>query len=125
MITAASGVPGAQKGIMMLSLGIPSVLVVLAVLVVSLIAASGVAAVTRGWVLPWNRRRVHRVRLYGWGQLGVALGLCCQVLFGLMIGDPGVRALMTLTGGVLLLTGIIVMMVSQRPGAHRQGGGTP
>ncbi|MBL3665146.1 hypothetical protein JL475_03755 [Streptomyces sp. M2CJ-2] len=110
---------------MELYLDIPFVLAVLAVLVASLIAASGVAAVTRGWVLPVNRPRVHRVRLYGWGQLGVAFGLCCQVLFGLMISNPGIRSLVTLTGSGLLLSGIIVMMVSQRPGANRQGSGTP
>ncbi|MFE9920725.1 hypothetical protein ACFYQA_03870 [Streptomyces sp. NPDC005774] len=110
---------------MMLYLDIPSVLAVLAVLVASLIAASGVAAVTRGWVLPWNRRRVYRVRLYGWGQLVLAFGLCCQVLFGLVISNLGIRSLVTLTGVGLLLTGLIVMTVSQRPGANRQGSGTP
>ncbi|WP_406261553.1 hypothetical protein [Streptomyces nigra] len=37
-----------------------------------LIAASGLAAVTSGWVLPMNRRHVRTPRLYGWGQLVVA-----------------------------------------------------
>jgi hypothetical protein len=39
-------------------------------------AATGVAAVTRGWMLPMNRRRVHAPRVYGWGQLMVAFALC-------------------------------------------------
>ncbi|WP_406726803.1 hypothetical protein WJ438_22320 [Streptomyces sp. GD-15H] len=104
---------------MRLYLAIPSVVMAL------LIAASGLAAVTRGWVLPWNRRSVRRVRLYGWGQLVMAFGLCCQVLFGLVITGPGIREWGAPSGIALLLTGIIVMMVSQRPGANRQGSGMP
>ncbi|MEV0689618.1 hypothetical protein [Streptomyces sp. NPDC050388] len=103
---------------MRLYLAIPSVVVAL------LLTASGVAAITRGWVLPWNRRHVRRVRLYGWGQLVAAFGLCCQVVFGLVIGGIGVRQSGALTGSGLLLTGLIVMMVSQR-GSNRQGSGTP
>ncbi|MEU2909833.1 hypothetical protein ACFYM3_10945 [Streptomyces massasporeus] len=90
-----------------------------------LIAASGVAAVTQGWVLPWNRRSVRRVCLYGWGQLVMAFGLCCQVLFGLVITGPGVRVWGAMSGIALLLVGIIVMMVSQLPGGYRQGRGMP
>ncbi|MEU6522429.1 hypothetical protein ABZ892_06130 [Streptomyces sp. NPDC046924] len=101
-----------------LYLAIPSVVVAL------LIAASGVAAVTRGWVLPWNRRRVRRVRLYGWGQLVMASGLCCQVVFGLVIRGPSVRAWGAMSGIALLMTGCIVMMVSQF-GGGRQGSGKP
>lgn len=101
----------------MLYLAIPLVLLAL------LIAASGVAAVTRGWVLPTNRKAVHRPRLYGWGQLTVAFALCCQALFGLLISAPGTRQWGTLTGSALLLAGLIVMMVSQRKGGHRRGSG--
>ncbi|WP_432044074.1 hypothetical protein [Streptomyces cadmiisoli] len=104
---------------MWLYLAVPFVLVAL------LIAASGVAAITRGWVLPWNRRHIRRVRLYGWGQLIVAVGLCWQVVFGLLVSGIGVRQFMTLTGSGLLLAGLIVMMVSQRPGANRPGSGMP
>ncbi|MEU1692766.1 hypothetical protein ABZ590_14985 [Streptomyces hirsutus] len=104
---------------MRLYLAIPSVVVAL------LIAASGVAAVTRGWVLPWNRRSVRRVRLYGWGQLVMASGLCCQVVFGLVISGPRVREWGAMSGIVLLLTGCIVMMVSQYTGRNRQGSGMP
>ena len=66
-------------------------LVALSGLVAVLFAASGVAAITRGWVPYWNRRYVRRARLHGWGQLAVALGLCCQVVFGLVIREIGVR----------------------------------
>ncbi|MFE7232004.1 hypothetical protein ACWCRF_17940 [Streptomyces sp. NPDC002405] len=100
---------------MKLYLAVPSVLVAL------LIAASGVAAVTRGWVLPWNRRSVGRVRLYGWGQLVVAFGLCWQVVFGLVISWPGVQEWEA--GIALMLIGFIVMAVGQYTGGNRQGSG--
>ncbi|MET8217059.1 hypothetical protein ACFYRD_20490 [Streptomyces hirsutus] len=104
---------------MRLYLAIPSVVVAL------LFAALGVAAITRGWVLPWNRRHVRRVRLYGWGQLVAAVGLCCQVVFGLVISGIGIRQWGTMTGSVLLVTGLIVMVVGQRLGGKRQVSGTP
>ncbi|CAM5437199.1 hypothetical protein [Streptomyces canarius] len=56
------------------------------VLLALLIAASGVAAVTSGWVLPMNRRHVRAPRTYGWGQLAVAFALCWQLVFGLLTG---------------------------------------
>ncbi|MGX4694787.1 hypothetical protein [Streptomyces sp. JNUCC 63] len=95
------------------------------VLLALLIAASGIAAVTRGWVLPWNRRSVRRVRLYGWGQLMLAFALCWQVVFGLVISGPDIREWGAASGIALLLTGIIVMIVSQHTGRNRQGTGTP
>ncbi|MER5844625.1 hypothetical protein ABT099_30925 [Streptomyces prasinus] len=103
---------------MHLYIAIPGVLLAL------LFAASGVAGIMRGWVLPWNRRRVHRVRLFGWGQLVAGFGLCWQMVFGLLISDVGIRQ-WALFGNGLLLAGIIVMGVSQRAGGKRQGSGTP
>ncbi|MFI1833554.1 hypothetical protein [Streptomyces olivaceoviridis] len=95
------------------------------VLLALLIAASGVAAVTRGWVLPMNRRHVRALRTYGWGQLVVAFALCWQLVFGLLIGDSGARPSGTLIGAVLLLAGLLVMMVGQVSGGDRRGGGRP
>ncbi|MER7690838.1 hypothetical protein [Streptomyces sp. NPDC097610] len=100
-------------------------LVVPMVLVALLIAASGVAAVSRGWVLPTNRRPVRRPRLYGWGQLMVAFALCWQMVFLLVLRGPGTRQWGTLTGSALLLTGLIVMMVSHHTDGNRRGSGTP
>lgn len=99
---------------MRLYLGIPAILVAL------LIAASGIAALTRGWVLPTNRKHVTRPQLYGWGQLVVAIALCCQAAFGLMTNDLGTRQWGTLVGSVLMVTGILVTAVSQRTTGHRQ-----
>ncbi|MFG2368195.1 hypothetical protein ACGFY3_42315 [Streptomyces mirabilis] len=104
---------------MKLYLAVPLVLLAL------LIAASGLAAVTSGWVLPMNRRHVRAPRIYGWGQLVVAFALCWQLVFGLMISDSDVRPLGTLIGAAILLAGLIVMMVSQLAGGNRMGGGTP
>ncbi|MFF7967900.1 hypothetical protein ACFZC3_21430 [Streptomyces sp. NPDC007903] len=95
------------------------------VLLALLIAASGVAAVAGGWVLPVNRRRVRAPRIHGWGQLVVAFALCWQLVFGLMIGDSEVRPSGTLIGATILLGGVIVMMVSQLAGGNRKRGGTP
>ncbi|MFD9006697.1 hypothetical protein ACFV0T_38120 [Streptomyces sp. NPDC059582] len=88
-----------------------------------LVAAAGFAAVTRGWVLPMNRRRVRSPRLYGWGQLVVAFALCWQLVFGMLMSDPGTRMLGTLSGGVMLLAGVIVMMAGQLTRGGRRGGG--
>ncbi|OKJ93436.1 hypothetical protein AMK26_33570 [Streptomyces sp. CB03234] len=101
---------------MQLHLAVPVVLLAL------LLAASGVAAVSRGWVLPTNRRQVRRPRLYGTGQLILALALCLQVVPLLVLRHSGIRQLGTLFGNVLLLTGIMVMMASHRTGRDRQGG---
>nr|WP_206327835.1 hypothetical protein [Streptomyces sp. S3(2020)] len=90
-----------------------------------LVAASGVAAVARGWVLPMNRHRVRAPRIYGWGQLVVAFALGCQLVFGLVIGDSGARPLGTLVGSAILVAGLVVMMAGQLVGGDRKRGGTP
>ncbi|AYG78135.1 hypothetical protein DWB77_06683 [Streptomyces hundungensis] len=120
MITLASGVgPTLQGATVKLYLAIPLVLMAL------LIAASGIAAVSRGWVLPMNRRHVRAPQLYGWGQLVVAFALCWQLVFGLVISDSGTRPTGTLIGGVILLVGLVVMMVGQLAGGNGKGRNTP
>ncbi|MFI7360495.1 hypothetical protein ACIBTP_42200 [Streptomyces avidinii] len=76
-------------------------------------------------MLPTNRKHVRRPQLYGWGQLVIVIALCCQAVFGLMIDDLGARQWGTLTGSVLMVTGIIVIAVSQRTPGHRQRGSAP
>ncbi|MEU8620208.1 hypothetical protein [Streptomyces sp. NPDC048623] len=92
---------------MNLYLAIPLVLAAL------LFVASGIAAVTRGWVLPMNRRHVRNTRVYGWGQLVVAFAFCWQLVFGLVISDSAAKASGTVIGGVLLLAGLVTMLVGQ------------
>lgn len=94
------------------------------VLVALLVAASGVAAVTRGWVPPVARRHVRTPKSYGWGQLVMAFALCWQPAFGLLSGESEARPSITLIGGVILLAGMAVMMVGQFSGCDREGGGT-
>ncbi|MFF4826483.1 hypothetical protein ACFY20_26320 [Streptomyces sp. NPDC001312] len=100
----------------------------------SLFAVSGVLGITRGWVFLNVRgrvtygRRVRRVRLYGWGQLVVAFGLCWQAVFGWVPSDPDTLELEFRPWGIasgmaVVLTGLIVMLVSQYAGRNRQGGG--
>ncbi|MEV6330639.1 hypothetical protein [Streptomyces sp. NPDC051909] len=101
---------------MKLYLAIPIVLAAL------LFTASGLAAVTRGWVLPMNRRHVRNTRVYGWGQLVVAFAFCWQVVFGLVISSSGARASGTVIGGVLLLAGLVTMLVGQLADGARKGG---
>ncbi|MFE4678800.1 hypothetical protein [Streptomyces sp. NPDC056723] len=95
------------------------------VLLALLIAASGIAGITRGWVLPTNRRPVHRPRLYGWSQLVGAFALCSQQFFVWVPSDPDTRQWGFLSGSALLLTSLIMMMLSHRAGGNRQGSGTP
>ncbi|MEU5976506.1 hypothetical protein [Streptomyces sp. NPDC047315] len=78
-----------------------------------LFAASGLAGVARGWVLPSNRRHVRNPRLYGWGQLAVAFALCWQAFFGLLVDDSDVRLWATLTGGLVLIAALAVMLMGQ------------
>lgn len=90
-------------------------------LVALLFAASGVAGITRGWVLPTSGRPVRRPRLYGWGQLLGAVGLCWHVVFWLVLSDAdtfesGIRQWEALSGIALVLTGLILMMVKPARG---------
>ena len=95
------------------------------VLLALLISASAVAAITRGWVLPWNRRRVHSPKVYGWGQLVVVLALCWQLVFDLAVSDSDAQPVGTLIGSGILIAGLVVMLVSQLARDSRKGDGTP
>ncbi|MGW6139351.1 hypothetical protein ACWFRM_03405 [Streptomyces sp. NPDC055144] len=100
-------------------------LVIPLALLALLVATSGVAAVTRGWVLPMNRRHVRAPRIYGWGQLVVAFALCWQPVFGSVISDSAARPLGTLIGSMILLAGVILMMVGQLARGNHKDGGKP
>ncbi|MFE0252654.1 hypothetical protein [Streptomyces sp. NPDC059010] len=57
--------------------------------------------------------------------LVVALALCRQLVFGLLISDSGARPTGTLIGGAFLLAGLVGMMTGQLAGGKRKGGGAP
>ncbi|MEV6027679.1 hypothetical protein [Streptomyces sp. NPDC052036] len=79
------------------------------VLVALLFAASGVAAITHGWVFPRWRRPVRRVRLYGSAQLVVAVAVCWQVVFATALDDSAWGESVSCA---LLLTVIVLMALS-------------
>lgn len=78
-------------------------------------AVGGVAAVRRGWVLPWLRPRTLRPRLWGYGVLLMSAFLAAQVVDGAVAGlHP---QLLVIGGGfVLFLIGSGLMLASQQPG---------
>ncbi|WP_030422025.1 hypothetical protein VM636_12420 [Streptomyces sp. SCSIO 75703] len=99
-------------------------------LVALLIGASGAAALTRGWLLPVNRRSVRRVRTHGWGQLVIALGLAwnavCALTLNRLATQGGPLWEWAALGGVaLLFAGLALLALSQFPGRERRGGDTP
>lgn len=79
-----------------------------------LIAASGVAAVARGWVPPMHRGFVRRVRLYGWGQLVFGLGLCLQAVSECVDDARGVWHWEGDATAGMVLVGICMVGLSQR-----------
>ncbi|MFB7513541.1 hypothetical protein [Streptomyces sp. NPDC056144] len=79
-----------------------------------LFAAGGVAALRTGWVLPWQRRHVHRVKLFGWAQLVIAAAFATKVATALF-ESPGADAGVGSASLVVLLAGFGLMVVAQRP----------
>ncbi|MFB0629125.1 hypothetical protein [Streptomyces sp. AB3(2024)] len=86
-----------------------------------LLAASGVATLSRGWLLPWQRRYIVRPRLLGWAQLLVAAALGVQ-LTGLLVVDPVYRPVVTMPGCAALLFGLVLTTRAQRPPRGRAMG---
>ncbi|MFF2197796.1 hypothetical protein [Streptomyces sp. NPDC058157] len=79
-----------------------------------LLAASGTAVLSRGWLLPRQRRHVLRPRLFGWAQLVMAGGLGTQ-LVGLLAVDPVYRPVVAMPGALALLLGLVLVVRAQRP----------
>jgi hypothetical protein len=87
-------------------------LVVLAELAVVVWLAAGVAAVTRGWIVPFVRKRVQRPKLWGYGALAGGTG---AGLFVLLVDQHGAAGNVALYGWGLMTAGVITMFKSQRP----------
>ena len=85
-----------------------------------LLAASGVATLSRGWLLPWQRRHIVRPRLFGWAQLLIAAALGVQ-LVGLLVVDSAYRSAVTMPGVVGLLFALVLSTRAQRPPRTRRG----
>ncbi|MEU7335763.1 hypothetical protein [Streptomyces sp. NPDC007074] len=87
-------------------------LVVVSVLVALLgvlVAAAGIAGITRGWVPARDRLSVRRPRLYGGGLLVAALGLGLMAADRVVFTDSGLVAIVT------VLFASLVLQVSRRP----------
>ncbi|MFJ2932640.1 hypothetical protein ACIO8G_07710 [Streptomyces sp. NPDC087219] len=90
---------------------VPSVLAVLLV-------AGGVAAVRSGWILPFQRRRVHRTELFGWAQLVMAVAFGAQAA-GLLLGEGEAGYVLGVVAMLALLGGLVLAIVAQRPTPDR------
>ncbi|MFF3618434.1 hypothetical protein [Streptomyces sp. NPDC002467] len=79
-----------------------------------LIAGSGGATLSRGWLFPWQRRHIVRPRLFGWAQLIIAAALGVE-LVGLLVVDSAYRSVVTMPGVVGLLFAMVLITRAQRP----------
>ncbi|MEU5045250.1 hypothetical protein [Streptomyces griseorubiginosus] len=93
------------------------VLMGLAVLAMTVVAAGGVAGITTGWVVPWGRPKVLRPRLWGYGSLVTAAGGTVWSVLGPMAGPPHLpSACVAWAGWVLFMAGLLIQSRSHRPG---------
>lgn len=93
------------------SLVVPSVLG-------ALLVAGGVAAIRNGWILPFQRRRVYRTRLFGWAQLVMAAAFAAQVA-GQLLDEGEARLVPGLVALFALLAGLVLAVLAQRPTPDR------
>ncbi|WP_424214076.1 hypothetical protein ACN20G_19495 [Streptomyces sp. BI20] len=92
------------------------------VLAALFLTGCGVAAATRGWVLPVSRRHVRDTRLHGMGLLLISSAMCWHAVFGTVVEDRGTREWFTLAGGAILVAGILVLGAAQHaPGRGARG----
>ncbi|KUO21788.1 hypothetical protein [Streptomyces dysideae] len=91
-------------------------LVTLAVLVVTAGAVMGVAAIRRGWVLPFGRRRVLRPKLWGYGMLVSSVGMTGYMSAGPLDLSLSAYATVAFTGLGVFFVGVILQLLAQRPG---------
>lgn len=91
-------------------------LVALAALAVSGLAAIGIAGITTGWVPPWGRHRVLRPKLWGYGALVGAVGMSLFMFLGPFRGPDAEMTPYAMTGLAVFLVGTVLQMAGQRPG---------
>ncbi|MFC4608189.1 hypothetical protein ACFO9E_10200 [Streptomyces maoxianensis] len=81
--------------------------------VAMLAAAEGIAAVRTGWVLPWQRSRVFRPRLWGYASLLIAACLALQTA-GAVWDGPEAHVLFSGLGVTGALIALAMMWVARR-----------
>ncbi|MCD2468563.1 hypothetical protein ACFCWD_09650 [Streptomyces sp. NPDC056374] len=84
----------------------------------ALLVAGGVAAIRNGWILPFQRRRVYRTRLFGWAQLVMAAAFAAQVA-GQLLDEGEARLVPGLVALFALLAGLVLAVLAQRPNPDR------
>ncbi|MFC9340443.1 hypothetical protein ACFT0G_18165 [Streptomyces sp. NPDC057020] len=84
----------------------------------ALLVAGGVAAIRNGWILPFQRRRVYRTRLFGWAQLVLAAAFAAQVA-GQLLDEGEARLVPGLVALFALLAGLVLAVLAQRPSPDR------
>ncbi|WP_406840007.1 hypothetical protein ACICHK_34710 [Streptomyces sp. AHU1] len=77
-------------------------------------AGGGIAALTRGWVLPRVRPVIERPRVYGWGVLLLALGMCLLAVSMMVFTDMMLTAGRTIAVAIMFV-GSQVVLKSRRP----------
>ncbi|WP_406055425.1 hypothetical protein OG462_06755 [Streptomyces sp. NBC_01077] len=83
-----------------------------------LFAISGVAVLRTGRLLPWQRRHVRRTGLFGRAQLVMAAAFAIQA-GGAFSGGPAARSGVGVFGGGVLLCGLVLLTLAQRPRPDR------
>lgn len=96
--------------------GVYGVLVWAAALVMAAVAAVGIVSVVTGWVPRWERRRVRRPRLWGYGALVSAGGMSVFVFLGPFDDTLSSRTVLTFAGLAVWALGAAVQMMARRPG---------
>ncbi|MEU6624293.1 hypothetical protein ABZ926_26430 [Streptomyces litmocidini] len=83
-----------------------------------LLLLGGAAALRSGWVVPWQRGHVHRIRLFGWAEVAMGSALALQASTALL-HDRGADSTVRLIGLGCLFAGLALLTVSQRPAWKR------
>ncbi|WP_351230050.1 hypothetical protein [Streptomyces sp. NPDC002133] len=76
---------------------------------------SGVAALGWGWLPPWQRRHTFRPHLVGWADLVFAAALVAQLVGGMLRDSGHIHSGVTAAGIVMMLCGILLTVLAQRP----------
>ncbi|WP_369034940.1 MULTISPECIES: hypothetical protein [Streptomyces] len=88
-----------------------------AALMASGLVVCGAVAVRTGWVLPWQRRRVVRPEMWGYGLMLFGAGLLVQMAYSAFDGPGSSETLHTaafITGLLLMIAGAWLQLLSTR-----------
>ena len=90
------------------------ILLIMAVACVTVMAVSGLAAVTSAWVMPSQRGWVLRPRLWGTGMLLSAFGLAAFLFLGPLAAVRPVNGYLPLAGMAVNFVGMVLQTLARR-----------